>query len=455
MKSQSSAGDMQTSARQNPKVLLPGIFGFLLFLSLGSVVEWFLFEYRQERSAEMKATTDRHGENIRARLEGELNAVFYLSNGIANNRAVHRDLSAPDRTRSVFTEIFRHSRHVRSFAIAEGYRIAYVFPPDDVVQPLDSDYENNTAQWPLIQRSVETHAPLLEWMNPPARGLTYLVPIFEDGQFWGLFSTLIDDSSLFSAAGLTQASGEYEYALRVQSDDGAKAGAILGSDALFADPEALISDIAIPGGIWQLAVKSAVEPTPGMVPQLFFALGWLFATLFAVLAMALWTLNRKLADLAFHDRLTGLPSRLIFLDRLKQVIRRTKRSQGSFSILFTNLNEFKSINESHGEKVGDMMLAGIGKRMIGFIRHCDTVTRWGGDEFLILLDECPHDQAKIIADNLRHQIELPMYCGEHKLRIGASIGLATFPDDGQSLTALLKVAGDRMSKDKSSQKIGR
>jgi len=214
----------------------------------------------------------------------------------------------------------------------------------------------------------------------------------------------------------------------------------------------LVSAIAIPGGNWRLAVKSVIEPTAESWPLLFRVLGWLFAALFATLAVASWTLNRKLQDQALYDRLTGLPSRHLFLDRLKQVIRRTRRNQRNFSILFINLIDFKSVNESHGIKVGDMMLAGIGKRMIGFIRHCDTVTRWGGDEFLILLDDCPHDQANVLAENLRHQIELPVYCGEHKLRIGPSIGIATFPDHGHSLTALLKVANGRMVKDKTLRK---
>jgi diguanylate cyclase (GGDEF)-like protein len=280
-----------------------------------------------------------------------------------------------------------------------------------------------------------------------------VVPIFEKGQFWGLLSTQIDESSLFSAAGLTQATAAYEYALRGQGKLGATDSMILGSGLLFGDPEAQVLDLTLPGGGWQLAIKSGTEPMPTLWPLFFRILGWLFAALFAALAMALWTLQRRLAELALYDHLTELPSRNLFLDRLKQVIRRTKRNRGNFSILFINLNEFKSINESHGEKVGDMMLAGIGKRISGFIRHCDTVTRWVGDEFLILLDDCPHDQANIIAANLSHQIELPVYCGEHQLRIGASIGLATFPDDGHSLAALLKVADARMVEEKGQRKI--
>jgi diguanylate cyclase (GGDEF)-like protein len=453
MKSQALAGDMQSDGNLKSKPLSFGIFAFLLFLTFGAGVEGLLYEYRQERIAELNNANLMLVENIHARLEGELNAVFFFSNGIASSWAMQRIPTAPDKAHYLFAELFRHSRHVRSFAVAVGSRVAYVYPPGENGMAIDSDLKNHPLQWPLVERGIATRSPQIIWTNPPARGLAYLVPIFEKGQYWGLLITQIDESSLFSAAGLTQTSAAYEYALRGQGPPDAKEGMILGSSLMFGDPEAQVLDLSIPGGHWQLAVKSGIEPMPGIWPWFLRVLGWLLAAVFAALAMALWKLQQKLAEMALYDPLTELPSRNLFLDRLVQVIRRTKRNRGNFSILFINLNEFKSVNESHGEKVGDMMLAGIGKRISGFIRHCDTVTRWVGDEFLILLDDCPHDQAHIIAANLGHQIELPVYCGEHPLRIGASIGLATFPDDGQSLAALLKVAEARMAEEKGQRKI--
>lgn len=451
-KPQSLAGDMQTISPPKSRPILPVIACFLLFLCLGSGVEWMLFEYRQQQSAWAKAIDANRAETLLARLQAELNTVIYLSNAIAENPAIRQDLPDPDKMGKFFTDTFRLSRHVQSFAITKAYRIAYVFPPDDDGQTIDYDYKGLINQLPWIQANLETRTPLLAWTNPPERRLTYLSPIFEDGQFWGLLSTLINDSSLLSTAGLTQTTGEYQYSLRIQRKEGLKSAAILGSDGLFDDPKANVSSMTLLGDTWQLALKASGETPPSYWPLFFRVLGWIFAAAFAALALALWTLKRKLDDLALYDRLTELPSRHLFLDRLKQVIRRTKRNQGKFSTLFINLNEFSKINQSHGTKVGDMMLAGIGKRLIGLIRHCDTVTRWGGDEFLILLDECPHDQAIIIAENLRHQIELPIYCGELQLRVGAAIGLATFPDDGQSLAALLKVADAKMVKDKALHK---
>ena len=236
---------------------------------------------------------------------------------------------------------------------------------------------------------------------------------------------------------------EYEYALREQTDNGETDGVMLGLARLFDDPEAKVANIVIAGGNWRLAVKPIPDPTPKFWPWLLRILGWLFAGLFSVMAVALCALNRRLGSQALYDGLTGLPSRYLFLDRLKQVIRRTKRSQGNFSLIYLKLNEFDSINENQGGKSRNMLVTGIGKRLSGFIRNCDTVTRWEGGEFLILLEDCPQDQASSVAENLCHQIELPLYSGEQKLSVSVSIGIATFPDDGYSLTALLKVAGIR------------
>jgi diguanylate cyclase (GGDEF)-like protein len=426
---------------------IPGrILGLCLLLLLGASFEWLLFEHRQEQAAGLKAQTAAHGEKIRARMEGELNAVLVMSQSLAGYWAVRRDFPTPLETRDILADHYRRSRHVHSFAVTADYRIVQVFPQDDDKQPVGLDYREQALQWPPIQHAVENRSPLLEAPSLPALTMAYRVPIFVEGEFHGLLSTLIDGSSLLAAAGF--ADQDFQYALKARGRPGADGKTLLGADGLFNDPQALQTAIAVPGGDWRLAVKARESLDSAAWPGIARLLGWLFAGLVAAQSVALLRLNRNLSDLALYDRLTGLPSRHLFLDRLKQMIRRTKRNRGNFSVLFINLNDFKAINSAHGEKVGDMMLAGIGKRLIGSIRHCDTVTRWGGDEFVILLDACPSDQAKLISENLCHKIELPVSYGGAELRIGAAIGLATFPEDGHSLAALLKVAGSRMRKDK-------
>ncbi len=424
--------------------LRAGFIGLFLFLVAGGCMEWAFYAYRQEQAASLKMKTLLQADIIRARIEGELNAVVFLCNALAGDLSVSRD---PAETREMLSAVFLHSRHVRSFQVAVGYRLAYVFPQGAAAQAVGSDYRDEPNQWPLIQRSIETRSAFLE--GPSSQeGLTYRKPIFLNGHYWGLLSAVVDNASLLLAAGLDRSSDEYQYALRSQDELGKNGEMVVGAAGLFDEADTEVTAIPVPGGAWKLAVKPLPAPTAGAGLVFFRGLGWLFAGLLAAQAIALVKLKRDLSDLALYDRLTGLPGRPLFLDRLKQMIRRTKRNQGRFSVLYVDLDGFKSINQQQGQKVGDMMLAGFGKRLIGSIRHCDTVTRWGGDEFLVLLDACPFDQAKIIAENLRHKIELPVVYGEQMLRIGASVGLATYPEDGRSLNVLLKTAEMRMDADK-------
>lgn len=441
---------MHTDAMHKPSPVLPRIIGCCVLVALGMGTEWLLYEYRQQQSAELRANSALLGENIRLRLEGELDTLAATANGMADYWAIRHDAPSPEETGQWLARLHQRSRHVRSIALAVGYRIAYVFPPEGGGQTVGLDYREQAKLWPLIRHGIETHTPMLEGPARPALDLAYRLPIFAGGQFWGLSSFLVDGTTLFSAAGLGRA--DAQYALRTLESAGEEGATFFGEDRLFDDPEAALTDIAVPGGGWRLAVKSIPPPGSQAWPELARWLGWLLASLFAALAVSVLRLNRELADLALYDRLTGLPSRHLFLDRLKQMIRRTKRNRGQFSVLSVNLDGFKAINERLGTRVGDMMLAGVGKRLLGAIRHCDTVTRWESDEFLILLDACPLEQAGLIAENLRHKVELPVAYGEAELRAGASIGFATFPEDGRSLTALLKVADTRMLKDKSRRK---
>jgi len=427
----------------------PRIVGLILFLGLGAGIEWYLSQCRDELDAAQKANTALLGENTRIRLQQELNAAALASNALADYWTVRRTAPDTEEIRNMLAYAYRHGRHVRSIAIAIGTRIAQVFPQDDEFQTAGSDYRDRPMEWLPIQHAIQTHSPVLAPDAPPARGISYRVPIFLNGQYLGLLSTRIDVPSLVSAADLGQPG--YEYALKLSNESGLAGDLVFGTAELFGDPKASVAKSAVSGGRLTLAIKS-MRPSHDAWNEILRGLGWLLAALFAAQAVALLKLKRKLSGLAPFDALTGLPSKHLFLDRLKQTMRRTKRNHGNFSVLYIDLNNFKSVNSSHDVKVGDMMLAGIGKRLLGSIRHCDTVTRWGGDEFLILLDACPLNQAQLIAENLRHKIELPVAYGDIELRIGASIGLATYPEDGYSLAALLKIADARMHKDKARRK---
>jgi diguanylate cyclase (GGDEF)-like protein/PAS domain S-box-containing protein len=135
--------------------------------------------------------------------------------------------------------------------------------------------------------------------------------------------------------------------------------------------------------------------------------------------------HRLLHD-AFHDTLTGLPNRALFIDRLKQALARTKRlGPHQFSVLFLDLDRFKVINDSLGHIVGDQLLVGIARRLEACLRPGDTVARLGGDEFTILLEDViDTEEATSVAERVESELSLPFNLGGHEVFTTVSIGIA-------------------------------
>jgi len=135
----------------------------------------------------------------------------------------------------------------------------------------------------------------------------------------------------------------------------------------------------------------------------------------------------RLADMAHHDILTGLPNRLLITDRLESSLRQIPRSGHSLAVLFVDLDDFKKVNDNHGHQVGDMLLVEIATRLGKCVRSADTVGRLGGDEFLILLgpNGDPLEAAERVAEKCLQALTLPVLIGDLALTVSASIGIVT------------------------------
>ena len=152
-------------------------------------------------------------------------------------------------------------------------------------------------------------------------------------------------------------------------------------------------------------------------------------------------LSHKLARLALHDSLTDVPNRTLLSDRLDQAMMRAPRSGSSVALLYIDLDRFKHINDSLGHAVGDQLLKSVAQRLSSCVRSSDTVSRHGGDEFLVLLADVMQPQdAALCAEKILAALEAPHSIGEHNLCITASIGIAIFPGDAPDAEALLRNA---------------
>lgn len=148
---------------------------------------------------------------------------------------------------------------------------------------------------------------------------------------------------------------------------------------------------------------------------------------------------------AHHDSLTGLPNRFLFNDRLNQVIKQAQRSETKVAVLFLDLDHFKGINDSMGHKVGDELLKEVAKRLRSTIRQTDTLARLGGDEFSIALNQVTNNDVVVeITQSLIKAMNSPIELLGQSFYVTLSVGVAIYPDDGNSPDELLKNADAAM-----------
>lgn len=153
----------------------------------------------------------------------------------------------------------------------------------------------------------------------------------------------------------------------------------------------------------------------------------------------------RMSHMAQHDGLTELPNRLLFNDRLIQALALAQRIHHRIAVLFLDIDGFKFVNDSMGHDIGDRLLQSAAERLLACVRGADTVSRRGGDEFVVLLAEIGDvTDAGICANKILSALRAPHNIGPHPLYVTASIGIATFPDDGVDATTLLKCADTAM-----------
>ncbi len=160
--------------------------------------------------------------------------------------------------------------------------------------------------------------------------------------------------------------------------------------------------------------------------------------------------ERALLERALHDELTGLPRRALFLDRLREALKRAQRNRTEGAVLFIDLDHFKQINDAHGHAAGDAVLCAVGQRLLHALRDIDTVARLGGDEFVVLLPSvAAADDALAVSHKVLQAVSQPLLHHGHLLEVGASVGLANFRGDDETAAMLMNRADAAMYSAKS------
>ena len=161
--------------------------------------------------------------------------------------------------------------------------------------------------------------------------------------------------------------------------------------------------------------------------------------------------KNTLEFMANYDHLTGLPNKTQFMKRVKQAGMSARRYEKKFAIFYMDLDKFKSVNDGYGHEYGDLVLQECANRLKHIMRESDTISRFGGDEFIILIEENPTpEELAIIADRVIHAISEPYHIKGKTFNLSCSIGIGIFPEDGDSCETLLKNTDSAMYEAKES-----
>jgi diguanylate cyclase (GGDEF)-like protein len=160
----------------------------------------------------------------------------------------------------------------------------------------------------------------------------------------------------------------------------------------------------------------------------------------------------QLLRMAWRDMLTGLPNRQLIEDRIQLGLARHRRNTALFAVLFIDLDGFKRVNDRLGHKAGDALLKQAAERLQSAVRATDLVGRWGGDEFVVVLDGGDRGFIDAAVDRVRAALDLQVPLDGKPYRVGASIGVGRIPEDGRSVAAVVRAADMRMYGDKAARK---
>jgi diguanylate cyclase (GGDEF)-like protein len=388
---------------------------------------------------------------VQTRLARELDAALFLTGSLKSYLAVRDGKLDRREVDAILQKLFEEARHVRNFGVAVGYELKYLYPVKGNERALGLDYRKAPGQLAAVQRVIDGGVPLLlgpQKLVQGGTGLIYRAPISIRGKYWGLISTVIDSQSFFADAIGRAGAENVEFAIRGRDARGLDGEVFLGDAGLFKQRGVELIYMDVPGGKWVIAVRHKPDSAPADIWRLRL-LVWALAVFLGWGVYALLVQRARLARLAMFDALTGLPNRTLVEDRLERAIAAQRRNPQTVSaLLFADLDDFKRINDEHGHRAGDAVLQGVAEHASGAVRDVDSVGRWGGDEMIVLLENAERDKIPELVDRVRRAMEAPIEYAGLKLQVGASIGVAIVPDDGDGVQDLIRRADRRMYEDK-------
>lgn len=376
---------------------------------------------------------------LRAEVDRELNALLFISNGLASYIAAYDRELSPSKINLILKDLWQRAKYVRNLGVAVQYRMTYIYPEDNNKQIIGKDFRDIPKQWPKVKQAVETKKGVL---NGPlellqgGRGLIYRYPVFVDDAYWGILSTVIDVDAFLNAAFKASRDGRAFAIRNVSSRE-----VFYGKSALFDDPSTFKQITEVPNGQWEWAIQHRENRYERHILT-YRLISILVSVLCGLLVYQVLKYRHHLAALANLDSLTNLPNRRVLDIHMAQSLTAAKRTQKKMAMMAIDVDYFKKINDTYGHDVGDEVLRVVASSIQSVIRETDTVSRTGGDEFIVVLNNITlATHAVTIANKLKASLHAPLTIAGHTIAIHLSIGIALYHHDRpKTLKQLVKEA---------------
>jgi len=427
---------MSSDKRWNLKCLVAAVItALVVFLFLNH----FLNLQKQKLKADETLKSSVYGSLLWTEVDRELNSLLFISNGMASFISAYRDDLRPEKIKFILKDLWERSKHVRNLGVAVGYKITYVYPEANNLKVIGKDFRDIPKQWPKVKQAVDTRQGVFDGpvdLIQGGKGFVYRYPIYLDDQYWGIMSTVIDTDEFLDAA-FKNTPKNHQFAIR--SYESKKV--FYGDPQLFADKNTYKQTSIVPNGKWEWAIKNH---TNTFTNQLFVyqIIGVLFSLLCGVMVYRMIHAMRRLSEQAMLDSLTHLPNRRLLHDRMDAAYYACNRLQKMMAILIIDIDYFKKINDTYGHDFGDEVIKTVANGIKATLRDTDTVSRVGGDEFIVLLKEFKVlDNVHAIANKLTEVFASPWLVLDKEITIHLSIGISVYdPAHPVSIKELLKEA---------------